>query len=125
MKRKSLAPRNPFVAAAKFRKAGKHDKTEKALRRARKIHLRGSVAQLVKSKGLLIPRLSVQVRPDPPAARPKRIDPVRFRRSVLQFLDSSAVERLTVNQDVPGSIPGRGAIGLKENPSFFQKVVRV
>ena len=41
MKRKPMAPRNPFVAAAKFRNAGVHGKTEKALRRAAKQMLWG------------------------------------------------------------------------------------
>ena len=41
MKRKIPAPRNPFVAAAKFRKAGAHTKPHKALRRAEKIEIRG------------------------------------------------------------------------------------
>lgn len=67
-KRKSMAPRNPFVAAARFKKAGAHGKTEKAMRRTQKIHLQGSVAQLAQSKGLLPSRLSVQVRPGPLAA---------------------------------------------------------
>lgn len=41
----SLAPRNPFVAAARFKPAGAHGKTEKALRRANKMELRtGSVS---------------------------------------------------------------------------------
>ena len=39
MKRKTVAPRNPYVAAAKFRKAGVHAKTEKALRRAARIEV--------------------------------------------------------------------------------------
>ncbi len=34
MDRKRPAPRNPFVAAAKFKKAGAHGKSEKAMRRA-------------------------------------------------------------------------------------------
>lgn len=34
--RKMPAPRNPFVAAAKFKKAGAHATTEKAKRRAAK-----------------------------------------------------------------------------------------
>lgn len=37
MKRKRSAPRNPLVAAAKFKTAGVHGKTEKALRRAARI----------------------------------------------------------------------------------------
>ena len=39
MKRKRLAPRNPLVAVAKFKKAGAHGKSEKALRRAAKTEL--------------------------------------------------------------------------------------
>ncbi len=35
--RKLVAPRNPFVAAAMFRKAGTHTKPRKALRRQEKI----------------------------------------------------------------------------------------
>lgn len=43
MKRKRLAPRNPFVAAAQFKKAGPHRRSTKAARRADKIDLqRGS-----------------------------------------------------------------------------------
>lgn len=48
MKRKPTAPRNPLVAAAKFRRAGAHDRSVKALRRAAKMELQkcgnGSVA---------------------------------------------------------------------------------
>lgn len=36
----NLAPRNPLVAEAKFRKAGAHGKSEKALRRAEKMKVR-------------------------------------------------------------------------------------
>jgi hypothetical protein len=37
------APRNPLVAAAKFRKAGAHGKSEKALRREEKVRLAKAV----------------------------------------------------------------------------------
>ncbi|MDR2195718.1 MAG: hypothetical protein LBE50_03825 [Gallionellaceae bacterium] len=40
-KRKPMAPRNPFVAAAKFKKAGAHKKPYKAIRRAEKQALLG------------------------------------------------------------------------------------
>ncbi len=43
MKRKMTAPRNPFVAAAKFKKAGAHVKSMKALRRGEKMYLQGKV----------------------------------------------------------------------------------
>lgn len=39
MKQKPTVPRNPWVVAAKFRKAGAHAKPEKALRRAAKMEL--------------------------------------------------------------------------------------
>jgi hypothetical protein len=39
MKRKTIAPRNPLVAAAKFRKAGAHGASEKAQRRKAKMEL--------------------------------------------------------------------------------------
>lgn len=38
--RKGSAPRSPFVAAAKFRKAGAHGMSSKARRRAEKMELR-------------------------------------------------------------------------------------
>ena len=44
--RKLVAPRNPFVAAAMFKKAGTHAKTHKALRRQEKV-LQGRLAHLV------------------------------------------------------------------------------
>ena len=45
-------PRNPFVAAARFKKAGAHQKSEKALRRLAKVQT-GSVAQMDESNRLL------------------------------------------------------------------------
>lgn len=46
MKRKSMAPRNPFVAAARFRKAGEHRKSKKALRRAARMAMQqGALAE--------------------------------------------------------------------------------
>lgn len=39
MKRIASAPRNPFVVAAKFKNAGPHMKSEKAIRRAARIEL--------------------------------------------------------------------------------------
>lgn len=44
--RKRSAPRNPFVAAALFKKAGTHAKSNKALRRQEKV-LQGRLAHLV------------------------------------------------------------------------------
>ena len=44
--RKRSAPRNPFVAATLFKKAGTHAKSNKALRRREKV-LQGRLAHLV------------------------------------------------------------------------------
>lgn len=44
--RKRSAPRNPFVAATLFKKAGTHAKSNKALRRQEKV-LQGRLAHLV------------------------------------------------------------------------------
>ncbi len=44
MKRKRAAPRNPLVAVAKFKKAGAHGRSEKALRWAAKMNCNGSMA---------------------------------------------------------------------------------
>lgn len=49
MKRKPKAPRNPFAAAAKFKKAGTHTKPEKALRRANKVSLSGYSSKVEQS----------------------------------------------------------------------------
>lgn len=43
MKRKMTAPRNPLIAAARFKKAGAHGKSIKARRRAEKMELQGKV----------------------------------------------------------------------------------
>lgn len=50
MKRKRMAPRNPFVAAAKFRKAGKHDKAEKALRRAARMEVQRGFGRVARQQ---------------------------------------------------------------------------
>lgn len=44
-KRKSTAPRDPFVAVAKFLNAGTHRKPNKALRRQENMNTQGGVAQ--------------------------------------------------------------------------------
>ena len=54
-------PRNPFVAAALFKKAGVHRKSEKALRRQEKVHT-GSVAQMDESIRLLPGRCEFEAR---------------------------------------------------------------
>ncbi len=46
---KNLKPRNPFVALAKFRKAGVHGKPAKSLRRQEKQVLAKTVKQSVES----------------------------------------------------------------------------
>ena len=42
---KKLKPRNPFVALAKFRKAGFHDKPDKSMRRQEKQILAKTIKQ--------------------------------------------------------------------------------
>lgn len=51
-----IKPRNPFVALAKFRKAGSHEKTEKSLRRHEKQVLAKTAKQSPESwqKGISI-----------------------------------------------------------------------
>lgn len=58
MKRKSMAPRNPFVAAAKFRKAGKHDKTEKALRRASRMEMQRNFGRVARQQAFTLYEVS-------------------------------------------------------------------
>lgn len=49
MKRKyTLTPRNPLVAAAKFRKAGPHRKRDKAMRREAKIELQREAGRVAR-----------------------------------------------------------------------------
>lgn len=49
MKRKPmLAPRNPLVVAAKFRKAGAHEKSTKALRREQKMNDQREVCRVAR-----------------------------------------------------------------------------
>ena len=64
--RKMPPPRNPFVAAAKFKKAGQHRKSNKAMRRAE----RAGVAAQWDPSGRLDPfspgSLSKRARPAPP-----------------------------------------------------------
>ena len=66
VKRKSTAPRNPYVAAARFKKAGAHRKTTKALRRADKMDIQGCSSN-GQSKKFLISRLRVQLSPPLPS----------------------------------------------------------
>lgn len=57
MKLKKLpAPRNPFVAPAKFRKAGAHQKSLKSLRRAAKMQLQRESGRVAEGTWLLTRR---------------------------------------------------------------------
>lgn len=58
---KAPSARNPFVAAAHFKKAGAHRKSEKALRRQEKVHT-GSVAQMDESNRFLPGRCEFDAR---------------------------------------------------------------
>ena len=68
MKRKTMLvrPRNPLVAPAKFRKAGAHGKSEKALRRATKMEIRGVVGREDAGTWLLPRHTKVRVFHNPP-----------------------------------------------------------
>ncbi len=106
MKRKSTTPRNPFVAAVRFRKAGKHGKTEKALRRAARMEIQqGGFGRVARQQAFNLYQVSSNL------TGPTKLHNESGSRSasVVQFPDSSAVERATVNRDVGGSIPPRGA----------------
>lgn len=66
MKRKSIKPRNPFVAAAKFKRAGAHGKTGKALRRAAKMETERDGSSVGSSNRLLPDRSWIRSPPVPP-----------------------------------------------------------
>lgn len=70
MKRKpTLAPRNPLVAPSMFRKAGAHDKSHKAKRRAAKVDLqRGCSSQVEHPAFTRTAR--VRASPPPPTENP-------------------------------------------------------
>ena len=70
--RKILAPRNPFVAAAKFKKAGVHRKASKAIRRQEKVNLR-NLSSDGSSNRLLTGRSRVRTAQVPPKNNYKRI----------------------------------------------------
>lgn len=109
MKRKPAAPRNPYVAVARFMKAGKHAKSAKALRRAAKMELSGCSSD-GSSNRLLTGRSRVRCSPPGPVQNIYKSDSVFA--VVLKVNSSLAqpVERVTVNHDVGGSSPPRGAI---------------
>lgn len=83
-KRKRMAPRNPYVAAAKFRKAGSHAKDKKALRREDKMKTQGCVAEWQGSR-LLTCTTRVRFSPHPPAAKRKRMSSVSVLLFVFKF----------------------------------------
>lgn len=89
MKRKRMAPRNPFVAAALFRKAGEHRKESKALRRAAKVELRGRSFEVKQ------PAFNRQIRDRWPCAPTRNYKRMTMRPGIvvsrlqLLFLDSS------------------------------------
>ena len=57
MKRKMQAPRNPFVAAARFKKAGAHGKTVKAKRRAGRMEMRREYGVMAAQHPFKVPGL--------------------------------------------------------------------
>lgn len=66
-KRKSMAPRNPFVAVAQFRKAGEHGKTEKALRRAARMEMQRTFGRVVRQQAFNLYDVRVRTSQGPPS----------------------------------------------------------
>jgi hypothetical protein len=79
--RKPSAPRNPFVAAAKFKKAGAHTKPHKALRRQEKVN-EGRLAHLVEHPAFnrMVPSSNLGT----PTTQ-SEFQNSRFRNSLLQL----------------------------------------
>ena len=86
MKRKQVLPRNPFVAAAKFKKAGAHGKSEKALRREGKMHIHREYGVAVAQHPFKVPGLGST--PSAPTSSTTKADRHRCV-SVVLFLGSS------------------------------------
>lgn len=88
--RKPSAPRNPFVAAAKFKKAGAHTKPHKALRRQGKVN-QGRLAHLVEHPAFnrMVPSSNLGT----PTTQSEFQNP-RFRNAFLQL----QVQRVPVAQ---------------------------
>ncbi len=63
MKRKIPPQRNPFVAVAKFKKAGAHGKSKKAQRRAEKMELQGKVGVVAAHRTFNPVRMSSNLSP--------------------------------------------------------------
>lgn len=107
MKRKPLAPRNPFGAAALLKKAGSHAKPYKAVRRSKNVAHCRVVAQ--GQNGLLPRRREFDpLRPDHETAN--RCGLAARICLLFQFPSSSStVERPAVNRRVAGSSPAWGA----------------
>ena len=81
MKTAKLKPRNPFVAAAKFRKGGKHGKSNKAVRREEKVQTKGALAEWQGSR-LLTCTTRVRISQAPPVAAQRKRIAVCFRFAV-------------------------------------------
>lgn len=77
MNRKRLAPRNPYVAAAKFRKAGAHEKSQGARRQELKCQTNRRVAQLAEQE-----TFNLKVAGSYPAASTRQQDESRFSESI-------------------------------------------
>lgn len=86
-----LAPRNPLVAAAKFKKAGAHGKSGKAQRRADKVQRQRELRQA------------------PPFERVNKSEVARPLLLTCSLVAQS-VEHATVNRGVRGSNPLQGAM---------------
>lgn len=82
MKRKSMALRNPFVAAARFKKAGAHGKTHQAMRRAERMELQREYGVTAAQHPFKVPGLGSS--PSAPTSGTTQTDPKRSS-SVVPF----------------------------------------
>lgn len=109
MKRKMLAPRNPFVAVAKMKKAGAHGKSIKARRRAEKMELRGCSSRVEHPAF----NRTESVQSAPPLPAPSKTHSKSALRLMLSLLcGGRAVMQTAVNRPPKGnagSIPARTA----------------
>ena len=109
MKRKPVLPRNPYVAAAKFKKAGAHGKSEKALRRAATVQTHREYGVMAAQHPFKVPG------PDSSSGAPTSSTTkanLHWAGALLLYCSPVAqlVERSAVNRKRVGSRPARGAI---------------
>lgn len=107
MKRKIPAPRNPFVAAAKFKKAGAHRKTEKALRRQDHVNTQCESSLVTRHRTFNPTKDGFESLGSHQSI--DKSDNVFADILKINSLLAQLVERRTVNAPVGGSSPPQGA----------------